>query len=56
MYDLVWLTEERHFAELIFLGAHYAIVRYTRGGIDYEVIVDNNEFEHIDERGDSDED
>lgn len=44
--EYVWLTDERTFAELIRLGAYFSTVRYTRGGIDYEVLIDNDEFEY----------
>jgi len=44
--EIVWLTEERTFAELIRMGAYFSTVRYTRGGIDYEVLIDNDEFEY----------
>lgn len=42
--DIVWLTEERTFARLVEMGAFYSVVKYTRDGIDYEVIVENDEF------------
>lgn len=44
--EYVWLTEERTYAELVSLGASFSRVRYTRGGIDYEVLVENDEFEY----------
>ena len=52
--EIVWLEEERCFAELVRLGAYCSHVRYTRGGIEYEVLVDNDEFTY--RREDSDED
>lgn len=55
MPEYVWLTEERTFAELLNLGAHASLVRYTREGHDFEVYVDNDEFEYR-EDDDSDED
>lgn len=55
MMEIVWLTEERLFAELVNLGAHASLVRYTRAGNEYEVYVDNDEFEYREE-DDSDED
>lgn len=51
---VVWLTEERTFAELINLGAYYSMVRYTRFGHDLEVLVPNDEFIYYGD--DSDED
>jgi len=55
--EYVWLTDERTFAELVRLGAHFSTVRYTREGIDYEVIVSNDEFDYWeDDASDYDED
>ena len=48
MYEIVWLTEERTHGYLINLGAYFSLIRYTKKGIDYEVFVDNNDFEYID--------
>lgn len=56
MYEIVWMIEERTYALLVHLGAHFALVRYTRGGIDYEVLVDKDDFEYINEGDNSDED
>lgn len=44
---LVWLTEERTFGELVSMGAFYSRVRYFKEGIDYEVYIENDEFEEI---------
>ena len=55
MPEIVWLTEERTFAHLVSLGAHFAVVRYTRDGHDYEVLVSHDEFEYR-EGNDVDED
>lgn len=55
MIEIVWLTEERCFAQLLNLGAYMSTVRYTRGGIEYEVLIDNDEFEFY-EGNDNDED
>ena len=46
-YELVWLEDERVYAELIHLGAFFSKVRYTVEGIDYEVLVSNDEVEYI---------
>lgn len=53
--EIVWLTEERTFGELITLGAYYSLVRYTRGGIDYDVLISNDEF-YMGEANDVDRD
>ena len=52
--EIVWLTEERTFAELIQRGAYLSLVRFTRGGYDYEIVVENDEF--VDEGTDDDTD
>lgn len=56
MGELLWLTEERCFAEMVTNGAHCSIVKYTREGIDYEVIVDNDEFTYFGGDASDDED
>lgn len=54
MADVVWLIEENTLAVIINRGAHYSLVRYTREGIDYEVLVASDEFNDV-ERGDDDD-
>lgn len=49
--EIVWLEEERTYAELLSLGAFFSTVRYTREGIDYEVLVSNDEFDYIEGEG-----
>lgn len=49
--EVVWLTDERTFAWLINVGAYYSLVKYTQEGIDYEVLVDNDEYEYIEREG-----
>jgi hypothetical protein len=51
---IVWLTEERTYAELMRRGAHFSLVRYSRGGYDYEILVENDEF--VDKGNDDDPD
>ena len=53
--EIVWLLEERTFAVLVNRGAWFSMVKYTRGGIDYEVQVSNDEYEFIKERDVDDE-
>lgn len=43
--EYVWIIEERTYGILLHHGAYYSMVRYTRGGIDYEVLIENDEFE-----------
>lgn len=40
----VWVIEENVRGRVINLGAHYARVRYTINGIDFEVDLLNDEF------------
>ena len=54
--EIVWLIDERTFAELVNLGAHASLVRYIRGGHEYEVYVDNDEFEYREGNDIDDED
>lgn len=42
--EVVWLIDERTFAHLVKLGAHVSVVRYTRAGIDFEVVIENDEY------------
>lgn len=53
--QIIWLIEDRTIGVLIQLGAHVSLVRYAKDGIDYEVYLENDEFEFIDE-GDDDQD
>lgn len=39
------LLADRTLAEIIRRGAYASLVKFTRGGIDYEVIVENEDFE-----------
>lgn len=56
---LVWLTEERVFGVVSgSIGAHYTQIKYTKGGIEYDVLVENDEYktmEDFNEYDDSDE-
>lgn len=47
--EIVWLLEERTYAVLVSLGAYYSVVKFTRGGIDYELQVANDEYEYLEE-------
>jgi hypothetical protein len=53
-HEIIWLTEERTYAELIRRGAYLSLVRYSRGGYDYEILVENDEF--VDKGNDDDTD
>lgn len=54
--EYVWLIEENLRAELIQLGAHVSVVKYTLYGTVYEVVTDNDNFNNIGEEGNDDED
>lgn len=43
--EIVWLLEERTFGILVKMGSFYSTVRYTRDGYDYEVLIENNDYE-----------
>lgn len=48
MPEIVWMVDEneRRFpAELVNRGASFSTLRYVRGGIEYEVFVENDEYE-----------
>jgi len=47
--EIVWLTEERAFGRVIRQGAFFSLIAYSQGGIDYEVLMENDEFESIGE-------
>lgn len=58
MNEIVWIDDEelRNYpAELLRMGAYYSLVRYTRGGIDYEVYINNDNI-IFGESDDDDED
>ena len=46
---MVFLKEERVYAELITAGAHASRVKYRYGGVEYEVLVENEEIEFLDD-------
>lgn len=47
--EYVWLIEYGVRAELVSMRAFDSTVRFTLGGVDYEVQVTNDEFEFWDE-------
>lgn len=50
--EVVWLTEERTFARLMSMGAFFSMVKYTRMGVDYEVLIENDEIEGVTDESD----
>ena len=54
---LVWLTEERCFGEIVgSMDAYFTLIRYTKRGIEYEVPVENDEFEILEDLNEYDDD
>lgn len=49
------VLSDRTLAELVSLNAHYATVKYTRDGIDYEVQLTDDEYEFYDDTEQDDE-
>lgn len=47
--DIVWLYEYRTYAYLVQRNAFDSIVKFTHGGIDYEVQVLNDDYEYFEE-------
>lgn len=42
---VVWLPEERVFGEMVGgMGAFYTTINYIKGGMEYEVLMENDEF------------
>lgn len=49
--EYVWIPEERVYGILVSAGAYYSRVVYSTGGITYEVVMDNDEFEYFGDYG-----
>lgn len=43
--EIIWLLEERTYGILVKLGAFFSTVRYVKDGTDFEVLIENDEFE-----------
>ena len=42
---IVWVTDEHVFGEMVGgMGAFYTNVKYVKGGMEYEVLMENDEF------------
>lgn len=55
--ELVWVTFERVFGRAPNgIGAHLTLVRYTLNGIDYEVYLENDEFQTVEDLIEYDDD
>ena len=52
---IVWLIEERTFGYLINQGAYYSRVRFVYQDIEYDTLVENDDFEIILDYEDEDE-
>ena len=47
---IVWLTNERCFGTLVGpMGAYYSTVHFFRWGHEHEELMENNEFEFVEE-------
>lgn len=43
--QVVWLDDERCFGTIVGpLNAYYTLIRYVKGGIEFEVMMESNEF------------
>lgn len=52
----VYLTYERCFGSVVGpLGAYYSLVRYTKGGIEYEVLIENDEIQLLEDLNEYDD-
>jgi hypothetical protein len=51
--EYVWLVDERTYAVMIRRGAHVSLVHFSRGGIDYEIMMENDDF--VDDKGTDDD-
>lgn len=41
----VWLDDEKVFGTIVGgMGAYYTNIRYVKGGMEYEVLMENDEF------------
>lgn len=41
----VWVNDEHVFGEMVGgMGAYYTIVRYVKSGMEYEILMENDEF------------
>lgn len=47
--DIVWLFDYRTYAYLVRMDAYDSVVRFTQGGLDYEVRVLNDDYEFFEE-------
>lgn len=45
MREIVWLLDERVRGEVLVRGAYCSYIKYTHRGMDYEVWVENDDFE-----------
>lgn len=49
--EYVWIPDERVYGILVSAGAYYSRVMYSKDGITYEVVMDNDEFEYFGDYG-----
>ena len=46
---MVFIKDDQIYAELITEGAHASRIRYTYGGVLYDVLIENDELEFLDD-------
>lgn len=46
--DLVWVIEEEVIGEAVSLGPYHAVVRFVKNGIEYEIMLQREEFMFMD--------
>jgi len=46
---IVWLPVEQTYGYLVELGAFFSTVKYTKDGVDFEILMENNEFEFLED-------
>lgn len=43
--DVVWLIEERTFGRIVGgLGAYFTLIRFNSAGMEFEILMENDEF------------
>ena len=50
--DIIYIYDENVYGEIISYGVHASLVKYFVLGIQYEVVLENIEFEVIQNKGD----
>lgn len=48
--EVVWLVHRRHYAFLVYMGAYFSEIEFTREGITHRLEIENDEYELWQER------